>query len=712
MSTFSNCCATLYLFHLCESKVSDPVGKMPKGIVHDGGLHSRKIVTGCSTWKQTNRPENLWTTELKDKFKTKEEALLLESREWDLPPQRGLQSERDDLRDASAEKFKKFAAKFGSGADLMKTLGLNVNDGVSLNDFSSKMKERNYDIYFTRDEQRLLFEKLTSNPSDGKVAGSRIVTVVSKTLDTSRKSDHKRNRILVSDIKHNISQQLFEKNRIVRLDNDTKSVARQLENALLMDPSICDGTVNTKNLKVALGPTLLDVKIPEEHISILLQDVQKKHGEFPTVGEFVRYMHMKESSMDVIPLHDARAANIARLKTKVSDIEKTCTDPALISRVEMLTQSLKGSRDLSGSKSLSTLRPRTSSNLGIMSQSQSQTQPDFLSTMGLSMPDTPSMRGVNSLSALSTSPPPIVSPMGKSASLFPPPDFSPTLAISKEKQSSTTKPKKKVQRQRDPVDVMEEEILLARTPRREGVRRVPVEPSDWSRVGVGGDGVNSSTGMFLDSQQQFTTDSMARFPSMKFAPGVGVYRECVGDAERLFLEREDRRSRRYERTVANLQVTQDRLELEDLEKNIKEMRRTQKSAMGLLQYNSSVFLKDIRDLRKQPLQSMQRKPNHKLFTKMWKGTFHPAHTLKPKETPRELTAAEKQAAAEEQTFEELMKDEGRRVTVAEDRDFSTVYGNSYKRDNTLLAKTGNRPSTSNPQGGFDPNFHRPGTSLY
>jgi len=685
---------------------------MPKGLVSDGGLHSKKIVTGCSTWKQTHRPDNHWGTELKEKFKTKDEALAMESREWDLPPQKSLQAEREELRDSSAAKFKKFAAKFGSGADLLKTLGLDVNGKITLNEFSNKMKERNYDIYFTRDEQRLLYEKISANPSDGKVTGARIATIASDTINSSRKSDHKRNRILVSDIKHTISQQLFDKNRVVRLDNDTKSVGRQLENALLMDPKICDGTVNKENLMAALGPKLLGVKLPEEHYEVLLADVQKKHGEYPTVGEFVRYMHMKESSMDVIPLHDSRAANLARLKTKVADIEKTCTDPALLTRVETLTQSLKGSRDLSGSKSLSTLRPRTSSHLGSIGQrggkvSKSTGGGDFLSTMGMPMPCSPSSRSVQSMAALSTSPPPIVSPMGKSASLFPPPDFSPTLAISKEKQSSTTKPKKKPQRQRDPVDIMEEEIMLARTPRREGVRRVPVDPSDWTRVGVGGDGIDNKTALFINSQRQFTTDSMARFPSLSFAPGVGVFRDEVGDAERLFLEREERRSRRYARTVTNMQVTQDRLELEELEENIKEMRTTQKSAMGLLQYNSSVFMKDVKDLRRQPLQAMQKKANPALFTKMWKGTFHPAHTLKPKEKPRELTTEEKQAAAEEMTFDELVKNEVAKETVEEDRDFSTVYGNSFKRENTLMA----RPSTTQSKG-LDPNFHRPGTSLY
>jgi hypothetical protein len=118
-------------------------------------------------------------------------------------------------------------------------------------------------------------------------------------------------------------------------------------------------------------------------------------------------------------------------------------------------------------------------------------------------------------------------------------------------------------------------------------------------------------------------------------------------------------------------------------------------------------MKDVKDLRRQPLQQMQKKPNPALFTKMWKGTFHPAHTLKPKEKPRELSAAEKQAVAEDLTFDELIKSELHKETVPEDRDFSTVYGNSFKRENTLL---GVRPSTSSAS--FDPNFHRPGTSIY
>ena len=98
---------------------------MPKGLVRNGGLHSSQVVSGLSTWKIQEKEKPVFQTENKDRYRTKEENLALESTEWVNPPLRGLETERRDLRDRSVAKFKRFSSKFGSAVDMFRKVWVN-----------------------------------------------------------------------------------------------------------------------------------------------------------------------------------------------------------------------------------------------------------------------------------------------------------------------------------------------------------------------------------------------------------------------------------------------------------------------------------------------------------------------------------------------------------------------------------------------------------
>ena len=470
-----------------------------------------------------------------------------------------------------------------------------------------------------------------------------------------------------------------------------------------MDSSLCDGTVNSTNLTAAFDN--LGVKCSKDDKELLLEDAHRVLGEDVSVGAFARYLKIKDGPVDIIPLHDARAANISRLKTKIQSIDKTCNSPRILERVNTLTQSLS----LGRSGSVDTLRPRTSSNLSSMHVTSGEFNPQGgksqhadlsgppVSSVNMSeMPtfSTSPMRYQRSLPALD-----VTSPM-KSSQALPPPDFSPNLS-SAGSMNSTTKPKKKATRMRDPVEALTRELEYSKTPRREGTKREPMTITDWSRVGVGGDGVNPSTGLYNPPAEQYVTASMAKFPPMQFHPGIGVTRDgCIGDAEKLYLEREHKRNARYARTAANMQITKDRLELEELTEAITDLRKTQKSASGMLQYNSNVFLRDMKELKKQPLQCMQKKPNPKQFKLMWSGTFHPAHST-TSNGALDYTVKE---SIQEESFADILRDDVEEShCLAEDRDFTTVYSSTFSR--SILRNGSNAASTTNMH-------NRPGTSIY
>jgi len=250
---------------------------------------------------------------------------------------------------------------------------------------------------------------------------------------------------------------------------------------------------------------------------------------------------------------------------------------------------------------------------------------------------------------------------------------------------------------------MLEELELAKTPRHEGTKRLPTTPTDWTRVGVGGNGTDGGSGLFLNNQSQFLTQSMATFSEVQFAPGVGAVRDGeVGDAEKLFIERERKRNERYARTSSNLKVTQTRLELEELNGQITQLRRNQRSAQGMLSYSSKVFARDMKELKRQPLHSMQRKANPKQFQLMWSGTFHPAHHIENNE--EDGGGGGGGLPVETKDFNAILNGDktNRFNTVAEDREFKTTYSNTFNRDALI----------DNGKNTIGHMHNRPGTSIY
>ena len=492
----------------------------------------------------------------------------------------------------------------------------------------------------------------------------------------------------------------------------------------------CNGTVTAENLKYAVGPKVLNLDISDEHQKMLLDyATQSSQADELNIYHFVQSLRIKDAGMDIHPLFDGRSAHISRLKTKKNDIDSYCDDPELVSKISRLTMASslpKYDTDMPGltdtsPKSSSLFHPRTSSKLSSIPYPNSSSESEFMKTtksplagggssVSLMASLSPSTK-LTTVPLVGASPPnnsiaPIspaqsISLASASSALYPPPDFSPTIAMSNPGNVSTTKKKKKASRHRDPVDIMHEEIELAKSPRREGTKREPAPITDWGRVGVG-DGIDSETGLYTPSSSQFVSQSMATFSPMTFEPGRGAAREgVIGDAQALHLEREHKRNEKYARSSANFQVTQSRLELNDINEKVIQLRRNERSAQGMLQYSSSVYIQDQKELKRQPLLCMQKKPNPKQFNVMWSGTFHPAHHV-DSDSGGENRNGKSPKRDKDFTSTLLQKDDSL-TTVEEDRKFKTVYATTYTRD-ALIDKNNN--STGHAI------HHRPGTSTF
>ena len=109
------------------------------------------------------------------------------------------------------------------------------------------------------------------------------------------------------------------------------------------------------------------------------------------------------------------------------------------------------------------------------------------------------------------------------------------------------------------------------------------------------------------------------FPPLHYLPNKPVTRDNLSDADARQKVLNERRARRAARTRANMQVTSDRLELQQLDALARSLKRSQSVNEDQIRYQSTIFLHDLKCFKKQPLTRMAKKPNLTKSDRMWGG---------------------------------------------------------------------------------------------
>jgi hypothetical protein len=183
-------------------------------------------------------------------------------------------------------------------------------------------------------------------------------------------------------------------------------------------------------------------------------------------------------------------------------------------------------------------------------------------------------------------------------------------------------------------------------------------PTDFSRMGIGG-GSDNSSGYYSEAenpttQDQFTTTNSHYYPPLNYQPSQPVTRELISESSLIYQEKAYKRHQRYQRTQANLEITRQRIESDQLEKQMRSLRREATRIEDSIRYKTSVLLNDLYAFKSQPLQRMAKRQNLHLSDRMWNGS-HDKQTV---------------------------------VLVNENRDFHTTYNSSFLEDGPSPA-TGN-----------------------
>jgi hypothetical protein len=193
-------------------------------------------------------------------------------------------------------------------------------------------------------------------------------------------------------------------------------------------------------------------------------------------------------------------------------------------------------------------------------------------------------------------------------------------------------------RLKDPSKVMRIEKIDPKVYATTGKKILSKGPTDWSRVGVGGGGGGS-----ISEEDQFTTTNTHFYPPLHYEPSQPVTRDLISDASLIFRQKEYVRQQRYQRTQANLEITRQRIEFDQLEKQMRSLRREASRLEDSIRYKTSVMLNDLYAFKQQPLQRMAKRQNIHLSDRMWNGS-HDKQTV---------------------------------VLVEENRDFRSTYGEAF-----------------------------------
>ena len=149
-------------------------------------------------------------------------------------------------------------------------------------------------------------------------------------------------------------------------------------------------------------------------------------------------------------------------------------------------------------------------------------------------------------------------------------------------------------------------------------------PTDWTRVGIGGDHSHNEHSHRHDTfseNDRYLTTTNKFFPPLIYEPSQPVDRDLISDAALVARKKDYIRQQRYARKMANLEVTRTRLEFEAIQKEIRQLNRQQSRIEDNIRYKTNVFIEDLQQFRMQPLQRMAKRQNIELSDRMWNGSI-------------------------------------------------------------------------------------------
>ena len=151
-------------------------------------------------------------------------------------------------------------------------------------------------------------------------------------------------------------------------------------------------------------------------------------------------------------------------------------------------------------------------------------------------------------------------------------------------------------------------------------RFVPPQPTDWTRTGLGGDGVSSGSGLYMEPTSRFNTTSGAYFTPLLYEPNKPVRRDSVADSTREFQQKQVVKDARKARSRRQRDIYAETRLFEEQTRFMNEESKVRDKAQATLDYFKTTYERDIFATRCEAPESMQRRSNRPLYDRMWGGS--------------------------------------------------------------------------------------------
>eukprot|EP00602_Paraphysomonas_sp_CaronLab_P000610 CAMPEP_0185022386 /NCGR_PEP_ID=MMETSP1103-20130426/5101_1 /TAXON_ID=36769 /ORGANISM="Paraphysomonas bandaiensis, Strain Caron Lab Isolate" /LENGTH=663 /DNA_ID=CAMNT_0027554433 /DNA_START=93 /DNA_END=2084 /DNA_ORIENTATION=- len=599
--------------------------------------HHLTRLNETSTWKVEARNIPEYTTEKLTQY-TDPKTRHMESAKIKPPD---YEAQRESLRMKAVDKFEMLAKKrYGSMKGLFTALKKDATSKLTLDEFSEHLRKRNMDLYFPRDEQRLLFELFDKDHSN-RVQISDLLEH-SQSMDDSSIPSGTRWKSETKDLIFSKIDEQRGKEKLVQSPRQTKlQLVRTLRN---LDPR-STGYVDKDQLKWALGPGYLNLNLTDEEIqaAVDLCPPSSRTGKI-SYDKFVRVLDIRNTDPIADPFFDARANQITMLKKRLATLDAVANDKDLLDRRdELLKVCMVGPGESGLAAFLDPMR----------------TAPTTTQSSSLRM-GSPEKEALEDMDQGRRAPPRLShrqSSFNIDTTHYEEPEDDEQVDASGRRHFRATMNHPSRSRVKYPMTV---DLAQAHSEHRESIpggrRRGPDAVTDWgiiqhdssyppspdTRPATSSMLATSKSLSALETDSRYRSTQSEYYTPLEYKPSMPVTRpHVIGDAMRCAMEREERRRKRYERTQANMNAVSNYVELERISQTLNESLRAKGRVKEALHYESAAFHEDIKTYSRRPGHHMQRKPNPELFNKMWGGNLQ--HDKK----------------------------------VVEDRDFSTTYARSF-----------------------------------
>ena len=525
----------------------------------------RKI-TDTSAWTPGMIYVRDFQTQNHDSYVDPQEHLKALDAEDDLEEAKRNQGDkrRQEKRMEAVEKLGNIArTKFGSMTNMLKAFKKNTGDTITLPEFAEHLRRRNMDQLMPVEEQELVFEQLKASARGSISAGN-----LSKTVDESvAPADKSSDAYMMREF---LAQQLKEHRK------ETEENGADSNHAVV-------GTAD--QMKKATGMKTFDLDVGAEEMDHVVEEMFKKKHTLQSHNKFSRYLRMTNVKLHAIPFYDMRQDDLDLLKKRAKALGEQAADPNISGKLKTLKDKRRSEieNDLKvGLESRHLLQQADAAKYSLTKE-----QP------GLFSPVKPGSR-IHSAST-------------------------PNLH-----QHQPTSPHGHGHGHGDSGQGQGQPHSLDESFDSQGFGTGTGTGGDWGSSGGvdAGDSIaeSAATAIFGESDASMYNSTYSEYyPPLKYEVNKPITRDIISDADLRVKLRNQRRAVRHQRTVNNLNVTQERLEREKLDKQSRAIRREQTMTEDMIRYKTEVFLHDLKCYKKQPLQTMARKPNLTKSDQMWGG---------------------------------------------------------------------------------------------